>query len=144
MLLEVPQHTFATEVISYQDHQLVPASPMAIGLVQDQLAIVSKLYFSKYLCRQQNNAANNWSTDSVVCPNLDNPSNGSVSVVSPFYRGRANYKCNTGYRLEGWTYLICQVSGRWDDVPPVCISKCPTKKDNMELCTCLESSNRNM
>ena len=135
MLSEVPQRTFATVDISYQDCQLVPASPMANGLVQNQLAIVSKLYF---LCRQRNNAANNWSTDTVVCPNLDDPSNGSVSVDSPFYRGRANYRCNPGYRLEGWSYRTCQLSGKWNGIPPVCISKCPTKKGNVKLSTCLD------
>ena len=53
MLSEVLLHTNATVVIHYQDHQIVPASPMATGLVQNRLAIVSDFHILNYLNNQK-------------------------------------------------------------------------------------------
>ena len=43
MMSEVPLRTIAKVVTFYQDHRLEPAFPMAVGLVQNQLVIVSDL-----------------------------------------------------------------------------------------------------
>ena len=70
-------------------------------------------------------------TDTVLCPNLDDPYNGSVSVSSNFVGGSANYICNSGYRLSGYSYRTCLLSGVWSGAQPRCISKSIKRKINL-------------
>ena len=59
----------------------------------------------------------------VVCPSLDDPSNGSVSVSYNFVGGRAYYSCSSGYRRSHYSSRRCQLSGTWSGTQPTCISK---------------------
>ena len=94
---------------------------MAVGLVQNQLAIVSDLQIS--ILTPSSNYKNGLHADTVVCPNLDDPSNGSVLVDSTFYGGRAYYNCNPGYQLSQYSSRYCQISGSWSGTQPTCISE---------------------
>ena len=76
-------------------------------------------------------------TDTVLCPNLDDPSNGSVSVNYNFVGGRAYYSCNFGYRLSHYSSRRCQLSGTWSGTQPTCISK-----HNFMLRTCTTDYHR--
>ena len=69
-------------------------------------------------------------TDTVLCPTLDDPGNGSVSVYSNFVGDSAYYRCNYGYRRSGSSYRTCLLSGEWSGTQPTCISKYP-----LSLCT---------
>ena len=60
-------------------------------------------------------------TDTVLYPDLDDPSNGSVSVSSNFVGGSAYYRCNSGYRQSGSSYRTCLLSGEWSGTQPTCI-----------------------
>ena len=59
----------------------------------------------------------------MLCPSLDGPNNGSVSVSSTSFGGRALYSCKYGYRLSGSSYRFCLLSGEWSGIQPTCISK---------------------
>ena len=63
-------------------------------------------------------------TLSVLCPDLDHPGNGSVSVSFTHVGERARYRCNYGYRLSGNSSRTCQLSGEWTGTQPTCISEC--------------------
>ncbi len=54
-----------------------------------------------------------------ICPILNNPSNGRVSISSG---GRAIYSCNTGSGLSGSSSRTCSSSG-WSGSNPSCQSK---------------------
>ena len=64
----------------------------------------------------------------VLCPSLDPPSNGNVSVSSNFVGDRVYYWCNTGYRFSRYyqlsrLYRTCQLSGNWSGTEPTCFSE---------------------
>ena len=59
----------------------------------------------------------------MLCPSLDSPDNGYVSVTSTFVGDRANYHCNSGYRQSGSSSRRCQLSGEWSGIQPTCISE---------------------
>ena len=57
----------------------------------------------------------------MLCPDLDDPSNGSVSVSSNFVGGSAYYRCNSGFQRSGSSYRTCLLSGKWSGTQPTCI-----------------------
>ena len=55
------------------------------------------------------------------CGALSNPVNGSVHYTAGTTFGqKANYSCNTGYRLVGDSTQTCQATGRWSGSVPTC------------------------
>jgi hypothetical protein len=55
------------------------------------------------------------------CGFLTNPLNGFVSQTQGTeYLATAVFTCNTGYTLVGSSTRICQASGVWSTVSPVC------------------------
>ena len=62
-------------------------------------------------------------TDTILCSDLDDPTNGSVSVGSRFVGGRAYYSCNSGYGLSSYLSRVCLLSGNWSRAQPTCISE---------------------
>ena len=63
-------------------------------------------------------------TLAILCPTLNDPDNGSVSVSSSRYVGeRAYYSCDYGYQLLGSFSRTCQLSGDWSGTQPTCISE---------------------
>ena len=56
----------------------------------------------------------------VLCPDLDNPINGTVSQSGNSEGDTATYTCDSGYELVGHQVLNCQANGTWDTSPPIC------------------------
>ena len=61
----------------------------------------------------------------INCSQLDNPMNGLVQVSGTTIGSRADYKCNSGFKLEGVAWRRCQDNGEWTGEAPVCKSKIP-------------------
>ncbi|XP_078495862.1 sushi, von Willebrand factor type A, EGF and pentraxin domain-containing protein 1-like [Ciona intestinalis] len=59
----------------------------------------------------------------ILCPALNNPASGSVTITSRNVQGVANYECNTGYRLDGPQVITCFSNGRWSSTPPACVDE---------------------
>ena len=57
---------------------------------------------------------------SILCPRLDDPLNGAVSVTGLSPESVANYTCNDGFLLVGISTRICGSDGTWSGVPPEC------------------------
>ena len=57
----------------------------------------------------------------MLCPELDDLGNGSISVSSNFVGGSAYYRCNSGFRQSGSSYRTCLLSGEWSGTQPTCI-----------------------
>ena len=55
-----------------------------------------------------------------MCPNLDNPTNGAVTVNGMNPGDTATYTCISGYELVGTDTLTCGSDGMWSPDPPVC------------------------
>ena len=62
-------------------------------------------------------------TLAILCPTLNDPDNGSVSVSSRFVGERAYYHCDYGYELLGSFSRTCQLSGNWSGTQPICFSE---------------------
>ena len=56
----------------------------------------------------------------VLCPDLDNPVNGTVTQSGNSEGDTATYTCDSGYELVGQQVLNCQANGTWDTHPPIC------------------------
>ena len=56
----------------------------------------------------------------ITCPNLENPTNGAVTVNGMNPGDTATYTCISGYELEGGDTLTCGSDGMWSPEPPVC------------------------
>ena len=57
-----------------------------------------------------------------LCPDLDDPSNGTVSLSGASVGDTATYVCNSGFMLVGVSVLTCKDDGTWTSPPPVCHS----------------------
>ena len=59
----------------------------------------------------------------VVCDNLTDPANGSVTHTSgTTFAQTATYSCNTGYNLVGDSNRTCQATRMWSGSAPTCQS----------------------
>ena len=56
----------------------------------------------------------------IMCPNLENPTNGAVMVSGMNPGDTATYTCISGYELVGAATLVCGLDGMWSPDPPVC------------------------
>ena len=61
----------------------------------------------------------------ITCSELQDPMNGLVQVNGTTIGSRADYKCNSGFKLEGVAWRRCQDNGEWTGEAPVCKSKMP-------------------
>lgn len=58
-----------------------------------------------------------------MCPDLQSPNYGSVRVSGATPGSRADYKCDSGFKLEGLAWRKCQDNGEWTGEAPVCKCK---------------------
>ncbi|XP_064394225.1 uncharacterized protein LOC135341566 isoform X3 [Halichondria panicea] len=58
----------------------------------------------------------------VDCGRLSDPRNGDVSFRTTTFNSRAAYSCNNGFLLVGQTTRVCQSTGEWSGIAPVCRS----------------------
>jgi hypothetical protein len=56
----------------------------------------------------------------VTCPDLQNPSDGTVIVSGKTYSSTASYTCATGHTLTGAPTVTCAADGTWSPAPPTC------------------------
>ena len=59
----------------------------------------------------------------VMCPDLDDIPNGSMSQGGSTPGDMATYSCDAKFELVGAPKLTCQQSGMWDNPPPTCECK---------------------
>ena len=57
---------------------------------------------------------------STMCPNLENPVNGAVTVNGMNPGDTAIYTCISGFELVGADTLTCGDDGMWSSDPPSC------------------------
>lgn len=57
------------------------------------------------------------------CGPLDNPANGQVTISGSTIGATATYTCNRGYVLRGVVSRVCQTTGVWSGVEPICEGK---------------------
>lgn len=62
---------------------------------------------------------NYFSTDR-ECPELAEPSLGTVSLSGRHFGGRATYTCPHGYHVVGLQSRLCQADGKWAGQEPAC------------------------
>ena len=55
-----------------------------------------------------------------VCPPLEDPDNGRVTVTGFGIGDEASYTCDQGYQLDGVSSLTCSSDGQWSSQPPTC------------------------
>jgi hypothetical protein len=72
-----------------------------------------------------------WSSDPphcvrIVCPVPANITNGVVSFSNVTVRSELTYTCDSGYELLGDGFRVCNISGQWSGLEPLCIEiMCP-------------------
>ena len=57
------------------------------------------------------------------CGRLKPPDNGDVQLTGTTIGSSATYSCSEGFNLEGDNIRVCQESGEWSGVEPVCSSE---------------------
>ena len=55
-----------------------------------------------------------------MCPDLDDPDNGAVTVNGRGAGDTADYSCNTGYELVGDMTRTCMSNSQWSGEEPSC------------------------
>ena len=55
----------------------------------------------------------------IICPKLDDPEDGQVTVTGLTPSSTAEYSCNKGFTLFG-TARTCQDNGEWSGKAPIC------------------------
>ena len=55
-----------------------------------------------------------------MCPSLNDPQNGAVSIFSTKFKGKAVFMCDEGFKLVGDEELFCEDTETWSDKPPTC------------------------
>ena len=56
----------------------------------------------------------------ILCPQLFDPTNGSVAVDSQEIGSVAFYECNSGFLLFGDGIRTCKEDGQWSGLEPYC------------------------
>ena len=56
----------------------------------------------------------------VDCGNLNDPSNGQVTLTGTTVGSLATYQCNSGFSLVGNMERTCQDDGSWSGTDPIC------------------------
>ena len=61
----------------------------------------------------------------VECPELSEPEKSAIeySAMPSVYNSRAEYRCASGYMLDGDRERVCQSSGAWSGSSPTCRRK---------------------
>ena len=59
----------------------------------------------------------------IVCPDLEDPTYGSVDDGDNHPGTRAVYSCNDGFELVGDRKRLCDYDGTWDGEAPTCERK---------------------
>ena len=54
------------------------------------------------------------------CDNLNDPSNGQVTLTGTVFGSVASYECDTGFSLVGNMERTCQDDGEWSGTDPTC------------------------
>lgn len=54
------------------------------------------------------------------CPDLQQPSLGSVNLSGKTFSSRATYTCPHGYHVVGLQSRLCQADGNWAGTEPAC------------------------
>ena len=67
----------------------------------------------------------------IFCPDLDHPQYGSVKIIAKNVGGKAEYKCNDGYKLYGASFRKCLHSGVWSGRLPTCKRRFPCCFDSL-------------
>ena len=65
----------------------------------------------------------NYSSEIVKCPDLYDPSYGSVNMTDNKPGSTAHYECDYGFKLVGNEYRECLYNGYWSGKEPICKSK---------------------
>ena len=55
-----------------------------------------------------------------MCPPLENPDNGDVSIMGMGFCSIATYTCGSGYFLVGSSERVCLENGEWSGDEPSC------------------------
>ena len=60
---------------------------------------------------------------SATCEDLTDPADGEVSIndASRVEGSTATYTCNAGFLMSGSSQRVCQESGMWSGVVPICL-----------------------
>ena len=56
----------------------------------------------------------------IQCPPLKTPQNGTVSNMNVVVETIVAFSCENGYELKGRPLLLCQESGTWNGMEPIC------------------------
>ena len=56
----------------------------------------------------------------IICPKLDDPEDGQVTVTGLTPSSTAEYSCNKGFKLFGTAWRKCQANGVWSGEAPIC------------------------
>ena len=59
----------------------------------------------------------------ILCPDLEDPQYGSVSLSGNRVGDEAAYECDFGFELDGDSPRECLVSGNWGGDAPRCVRK---------------------
>ena len=82
----------------------------------------------------------NFLPSAIYCPDLEHPQYGSVKIIGKNVDGKAQYKCNNGYKLYGLFERKCLYSGVWDGSVPTCKRMFPCFFIPVALCNILPSA----
>ncbi|XP_060573346.1 P-selectin-like [Ruditapes philippinarum] len=61
----------------------------------------------------------------LTCPDISNPSSGSVTLSTNGTLSQAEFSCSTGYHIAGDEIISCQTDGLWDGAEPLCVCDVP-------------------
>ena len=108
------QNTSATMATNSMDHSRGSVCTVEFGMAAYRLANVCFLVplFPVALC--------SFLPSAIYCPDLDHPQYGSVKIIGKNVGGKAEYKCNYGYKLYGASFRKCLYGGIWDGSQPTC------------------------
>ena len=116
-MLVAKQNTSATMATNSMDHPRRSACTAEFGMAAYRLANVC------FLVSLLPVGTCYFLPSAIYCPDLDHPQYGSVKIIGKNVGGKAEYKCNNGYKLYGSSQRKCLYSGVWDGSVPTCKRK---------------------